>query len=336
MQGLGNAVSIAVETTEGIIYDAGYLGILQKISDELFLMPGVNRNFMKSLWTPSTCWSGVTEEGFEAGPVIPSTYNGSEQSVELVRRNVERSGEIGQIVAVNSKSSIIYVPLMSTDPETGKSLNYGLLSERLEALRKKHESDTIKIHITGFAKVMGDLIEGVRNIFAFFGAAIFVSAAVLFGYTRCVRSTLLVVICSILSVIWQLGFSTMLGYDLNPYSVLVPFLVFAIGMSHGAQKMNGIMQDIGQGIPRMVAARYTFRRLFLAGVTALMADAVGFAVLMIIRITVIRELATIASVGVACLVFTNLILLPIILSFIGVSPKAAGKRQGSRRGTQRQ
>jgi hypothetical protein len=114
-----------------------------------------------------------------------------------------------------------------------------------------------------------------------------------------------------------------LGYELDPYSVLVPFLVFAIGMSHGAQKMNGIMQDIGRGTHKLVAARYTFRRLFLAGMTALLADAVGFAVLMVIDIQVIQDLAITASIGVAVLIFTNLVLLPILLSYTGVSPVAA-------------
>jgi predicted RND superfamily exporter protein len=103
----------------------------------------------------------------------------------------------------------------------------------------------------------------------------------------------------------------------------VPFLVFAIGMSHGAQKMNGIMQDIGRGMHRVVAARFTFRRLFLAGLTALLCDAVGFAVLMIIQIKVIQDLAIIASIGVAVLIFTNLILLPVLLSYVGVNRCAA-------------
>ena len=110
-----------------------------------------------------------------------------------------------------------------------------------------------------------------------------------------------------------------LGFELDPYSILVPFLVFAIGVSHGAQKMNGIMQDIGRGAHRLVAARYTFRRLFLAGLTALLADAVGFAVLMVIDIPVIQDLALTASIGVAVLIFTNLILLPVLLSYVGVS-----------------
>ena len=94
-------------------------------------------------------------------------------------------------------------------------------------------------------------------------------------------------------------------------------------MSHGAQKMNGIMQDVGRGFDKLVAARFTFRRLFLAGLTALLADAVGFAVLLVIDIPVIRELAIAASIGVAVLIFTNLILLPILLSYIGVSERAA-------------
>ena len=129
--------------------------------------------------------------------------------------------------------------------------------------------------------------------------------------------------CSIVAVVWQLGLVAAFGFELDPFSILVPFLVFAIGVSHGAQKMNGIMQDIGRGTHRLVAARYTFRRLFLAGLTALLADAVGFGVLMVIDIPVIRELALTASLGVATLIFTNLLLLPVLLSYTGVSPRAA-------------
>jgi uncharacterized protein len=46
-------------------------------------------------------------------------------------------------------------------------------------------------------------------------------------------------------------------------------------------------------------------------------------VLLVIDIQVIRELAIAASLGVAALIFTNLILLPILLSYAGVSPRAA-------------
>ncbi len=322
LSGLGNTLRIAVANTRGEIYDTAYLDTLQKLSERIYLLPGVDRAYMKSLWTPATRWVSVTEDGLDGGPVIPDDYNGSPESLAELRRNVQLSNEIGQLVAFDQRSSIIQVPLLARTPD-GKALDYAVLAGQLEALRGEFAKDGIAIHVTGFAKKVGDLIDGLQQILVFFAVAILITTAVLYAYTRCVRSTLLVVICSLVAVVWQLGLLPLLDFQLDPYSVLVPFLVFAIGMSHGAQKMNGIMQDIGRGMHRVVAARFTFRRLFLAGLTALLCDAVGFAVLMIIQIKVIQDLAIIASIGVAVLIFTNLILLPVLLSYVGVSPKAA-------------
>ncbi|MTZ13530.1 MMPL family transporter [Pseudomonas sp. JL972] len=323
LAGMGNTLRIAVEAKDGSIFDDEYLDTVRKLSDEVFLLPGVDRPYMKSLWAPAVRWTGVTEDGLDGGPVIPDDYDGSPASLEQVRINVERSGEIGQLVAANYQSSIILVPLQERIAETGERIDYHALSQRIEELRDKYQSEQIAIHVTGFAKVVGDLIDGLRQVLVFFAAAIVICTAVLYWYTRCLRSTLLVVACSLVAVVWLLGLLPTLGYELDPYSVLVPFLVFAIGMSHGAQKMNGIMQDVGRGTHKLVAARYTFRRLFLAGLTALLADAVGFAVLMVIDIQVIQDLAITASIGVAVLIFTNLVLLPILLSYTGVSLVAA-------------
>ena len=322
LTGLGNAVRVAVESPKGTIYDPKYLDALRRMSDEIFLLSGVDRANMKSLWTPSTRWTGVTEDGLEGGQVIPEGYDGSPARLEQLRANIARSGEIGQIVSTDGKSSVIYVPLLAKDGE-GHPLNYAVFAEQLEQLRHKYEAEGYVVHITGFAKIIGDLIDGVRSVLLFFAIAVGIATVTVFWYTRCVRSTLLVVTASLIAVVWQLGLLPTLGYSLDPYSILVPFLVFAIGMSHGAQKMNGIMQDIGRGVPKLLAARFTFRRLFLAGMTALLADAVGFAVLLVIDIQVIRELAIAASIGVAVLIFTNLILLPIMLSYAGVSAVAA-------------
>ena len=322
LSGLGNAVRVAVARPQGNIYDAQYLDTLRRLSDEVFLLPGVDRARMKSLWTPTTRWVGVTEEGLEGGPVIPDGFDGSSAKLQQLAANVARSGEIGQTVARDAASTVIFVPLLAKDAQ-GQSLDYALLSRQLETLRGKYEAEGVAIHITGFAKIVGDLIDGVRAVLVFFAIAVAIATAMVFWYTRCIRSTLLVVLASLVAVVWQLGLLPLLGYALDPYSILVPFLVFAIGMSHGAQKMNGIMQDVGRGVDKLVAARFTFRRLFLAGLTALLADAVGFAVLLVIDIQVIRELAIAASIGVAVLIFTNLILLPILLSYTGVSAVAA-------------
>ncbi|HET7031642.1 MAG TPA: MMPL family transporter, partial [Casimicrobiaceae bacterium] len=337
LRGLGNAVRVVVENTDGDIFDPKYLDALKQINDELILTPGVDRAWVKSLWMPGVRWTEITEEGFRGGPVMPDSYDGSPKSVEQLKQNIARSGIVGSLVANNFRSSMIFVPLLDKEPGTGKRIDYhGLsrvleekirakyeLAKNLEGVRAKAEGPDVSIHVIGFAKLIGELIDGLIKVMAFFAIAALIATVIIYAYTRCVRSTALVVACSIVAVIWQLGLVALFGFELDPFSILVPFLVFAIGVSHGAQKMNGIMQDIGRGTHRLVAARYTFRRLFLAGLTALLADAVGFAVLMVIDIPVIRDLAVTASIGVAVLIFTNLLLLPVLLSYTGVSQRAA-------------
>ncbi|HKY21362.1 MAG TPA: MMPL family transporter [Vicinamibacterales bacterium] len=322
LKGLGNNVRIIVSAKDGTILDAGYLKTLQKINDEVLLLPGVDRAYMKSLWTPATRWIAVTEHGLDGGPVIDGTYDGTPEAITKVRVNIERSGEVGQLVAGDFKSSAIVVPLLDHDAD-GNPLDYKTFSESLEEIRSKYQSDSIDLHIIGFLKLVGDLIDALLQVWVFFLVAVIICTAMVYWFNRDIRSTVLVVICSLIAVVWQLGLLSALGFVLDPYSTLVPFLVFAIGMSHGTQKMNGILQDIGRGTHKFVAARYTFRRLFAAGLTALLCDAVGFAVLGVIKIDVIHDLAITASIGVAVLVFTNLVLLPILLSYCGVSPAAA-------------
>jgi predicted RND superfamily exporter protein len=325
LRGLGNSLRVVVENPQGDIFEPRYLDALKQISDELFLTPGVDRAWVKSMWTPTVRWNEVTEEGFRGGPVMPDGYDGSAASVEQLKINIARSGIVGSLVGNNFKSTMIFVPLLDKDPATGKSIVYADLARSIERTVQAHQGGAypVKIHVIGFAQLIGELLAGMAKVLMYFGVAALVATAVIYVYTRCVRSTVLVVACSLVAVVWQLGLVAALGFELDPFSILVPFLVFAIGVSHGAQKMNGIMQDVGRGTHLLVAARYTFRRLFLAGLTALLADAVGFGVLMTIDIPVIRDLAMTASIGVAVLIFTNLLLLPVLLSYVGVSASAA-------------
>lgn len=331
LSSLGNVVRIAVATEDDDIFSAEYQQTLQKITDEVFFIPGVNRSGLRSLWTPNVRWSEVTEEGFVGGPVIPDDWDASERSLEQLRENVLKSGEVGNLVANNFKSALIYVPLDETNPDTGEPLDYQQFSEQLEQLiRDKYQTDNISIHITGFAKVIGDLIEGAQQVGLFFLLAMVITLLMLYGYCRCWRSSFAVLACSIIAVVWQLGIIKLIGSGINPYSMLVPFLVFAIGVSHGVQIINALGNYRVDGFDKQQAARLAFRSLYVAGLVALVSDAIGFTTLMVIDIAVIKELAIAASIGVAVVVLTNLGLLPIAMSYFGVSPKGVQYVAGTR------
>ncbi len=327
LRGLGNSVRIIVETAEGDIFTAEFQELLRRITDEVFYVNGVDRSAMQSLWTPNVRWQEVTEEGFVGGSVIPDDYDATPRTLAKLRENTLKSGQIGRLVANNFKSAIIVAPLTETDPNTGEKLDYSAFAADLETLiREKYQSDTITIRITGFAKLIGDLIAGASLVAVFFLVAFLVTAVLLFIYSRCAWLTFASLLCSTVAVIWQMGLLKVMGMGLDPYSMLVPFLVFAVGISHSVQIVNRFGHFIYHKVSRIDAARLTFVRLSKPGFIALLSDGVGFFTLRVIEIPVIRELAIVASTGIAVLVLTNLVLLPLVLSFTGITDRCVRYR----------
>lgn len=331
LAGLGNSIRVVVAADEGDIFTAEFQTTLKKVTDELFFIPGVDRSALKSIWTPNVRWTEVTEEGFVGGPVIPAKYDGSAASLEQVRTNILRSGQVGILVGNDFRSAMVQVPLFDKDPETGEKLDYQAFSERLETLvRDQYSSEQVSIHITGFAKIVGDLIEGASQVALFFAVAFGVTMVLLYLYSGSVMGTVVPLICSLAAVIWQLGLLNLLGFGLDPYSMLVPFLVFAIAVSHGVQVVNTItLESASSGASKLEAARHAFKTIYIPGLTALISDGIGFITLMVIEIQVIQDLAVAASVGVAVIVLTNLMLLPVLMSYVGVGRNAISKAKRS-------
>jgi len=160
----------------------------------------------------------VTEDGITGGAVMPANYNGSPATVEALRANVAKAGIVGKLVSKDLRSSMIVTPMLDVNPQTGEALNYGAFADDLEQKIRVLENDRIGIHIVGFAKVVGDLIAGLREVMMFFAVSVAVAAVFVYFYTRCLRSTVLLVTVAVIGVVWLLGLMQLLGYELDPYS----------------------------------------------------------------------------------------------------------------------
>ena len=326
--GGSSVIRVAVARKEGTIFDYDHLITLQKISDELSLLDGVDTGSINSLWAPGMLWFAITPQGFDSGPVIDNaTFNDSPESMDIIRTNVFRAGLVGTYVSNDFKASMIDFAVLPINPATRQPLDFNEFSDRLEQVRQKYQNDDISIHVIGDVKKVADLVDGFAQIALFFLAAFVITAVLLFNYSRCYKSTLIPLLCSVVAVIWQLGVLNLMGYGLGVFSVLVPFLVFAIAVSHGVQVINAIAHETAKGEGRLDAARVTFHHLHKAGLVALISDGIGFATLFVIDIGGIKDLALVASVGVALVIFTNLVLLPVLMSYVGVTQRCVDHAQ---------
>lgn len=326
--GGANNVLISVCQKDGDIFNEEFFSALKGVHDKLFFIPGVDRIQVKSLFSPSTRFVEIVEDGFAGGPVIPADFMPTESGLAIVKGNIEKAGIVGSIVSDDYTCSMVRTSLMDIDPNTGKKLDTIVIAQQLEdEIRVEFEDSNISVHIIGFAKMVGDVAEGAKGVVLFFAVAIAITAVMVYFFCHSVILTLLPITCSLIAVIWQMGMLSTLGFGLDPMSILIPFLVFAIGVSHGVQMINSVGKLVAKGKTSKEAAQMSFRVLLVPGGVALISDTVGFLTLLSIDIGIIRELAITASMGVAMIILTNLILLPVLVSYIRFSSKSIDKNK---------
>ena len=317
--GVANRVLVALMAKNGDIFTPEYFAQLRQVTDEVTFLPAVDRAQVQSLFTPNVRYIEVIEDGFAGGNVIPADFTPTPANFAKVRENIIKSGKLGQLVANDFGGALVSAQLLEIDAHTGRAVDYARVAAGLEAIRRRVESESggaITVHIIGFAKVIGDIGDGARGVLLLFGVSIVITALLVWNYAGRWKLAAAPVLCSLVAVVWQLGALTALGYGVDPFSILVPFLVFAIGVSHGVQKISMFRNEMFKGHDGPTAARSAFMQLIVPGVVALMTDTVGFITMFVIKIQVIRDLALIASLGVSVIVITNFLLLPIMLSYL--------------------
>ncbi|ENO76946.1 RND family transporter [Thauera mechernichensis] len=313
--GGANRVLVALRQHEGDIYNEAFMSKLKAATDEVFFIPGVDRATVTSLFTPNVRFIEVVEAGFAGGNVIPADFEGTPEDLETVRENVLKSGRVGRLVSNDHRAAMISAELLEIDPNTGARLDYLAVAKQLEDLRTRHAGDGLDVHIIGFAKAVGDITDGARGVLMFFVVAFLITAVLLYFYSGSAKLAALTLLCAMVPVVWLMGLLPLIGFGIDPMSILVPFLIFAIGVSHAVQMTHAWRLEIMEGAGPLTGAQNAFRRLFLPGSMALTTTVVGFLVIMRIEIDMVRELALTAGLGVALILLTNMLLLPLLLSW---------------------
>lgn len=315
-----NRVIIVVRNTKGDIWNKQFLKTLNDVTQDIFYLPGVDRRTVTSLWTPNTRILEITEDGISArdvipGKITPDTMEGL--AIKQLKNDVLKGNLVGRLVANDFTASLVVTELLEYDPATQQKLDYIDLGTQLEEkIRKKFEKDGLQIHIIGFAKNISDIAKGgLEATPIFFGGAFLLTIFAVYFYCRNWALTWLTVGCSLTTVVWQFGLLTVMGFGLDPLAILVPFLVFAIGTSHGVQQLNMITSELSHGSSPEQAARSSFRGLLIPGTLSLVTAVVGFAALYVVPIPQIQELAVTASIGTGLKIISNLIMLPVIASY---------------------
>ncbi|MBP6299564.1 MAG: MMPL family transporter [Arenimonas sp.] len=335
--GGANRVLIAVIAKDGNMFSKEYMATLENITSDVINLDATDDAKTRSLFTPNVRFIEVVEDGLSGGNVIPQDFTPNLEGFEAtpeqfakIKGNIVKAGIVGRLVAKDYSGSMVWGDLI---PESNiNKVDYNVVAKQLEGIRKKYENENTSIHIIGFAKMVGDISDGAMSVLKFFLLTIAFTWLLLFLYSSSAKLASLTVLAALVSVIWMLGALRLMGFGIDPMNMLTPFLIFAIAVSHGEQMINRFRGEIFFGgleegtveelrerakfaVDPLTAATRSFHALLIPGTVALLAGCIGFGAIMVIPIQMIRELAITATVGVALTILTDLILLPILLSY---------------------
>lgn len=317
-----NRLTVVVKARHGTIWTREALTRLYKVTQAVTFLPNVDRLGVQSLWTPNSYVNEITEEGFRAQPIIPATVTPealTDTDIGQIEHSTDEGGFIGSLVSRDQTAAMVTAEIGEVGAD-GRKIDYVAYNHIIDqTVRRPFEDGQFEIQIIGFAKQIGEIADGARSVLVFCAIALLLTGLAVYWYCQSLPFTVLPIVCSLTSLVWQFGTLRLLGYGLDPLAVLVPFLVFSIGVSHGVQQINWITRELAVGKSPYRAAKASFSGLLIPGTLALLTAFVSFITLLLIPIPMIRELAVTASLGVGFKIITNLVMLPVAASFVKVS-----------------
>ncbi|MEL0083429.1 MAG: MMPL family transporter [Gammaproteobacteria bacterium] len=323
--GGANVVIVALIQKQGNIFNPDFFTRLEQATEDLLLTTGVDRSSTMSLFTPQVNFVAVNEEGFIGYRIVKPDFTATPENIAEVERNLLQSAYLGRLVTRDFRGALVRADLVEWNPITRERLDYTQVAEQLDQIRSRYESDNIDVHIIGFAKLIDNIIDAALGVMQFFLIALVITAVLLYFYSGSLQITGLVLLVSITAVIWQLGLMRLLGFGIDPMSILVVFLILSIAISHAVQMANTWKLELVAGASNREAAQEAFNKLFIPGATALLTLAVGFGVIMLVDIPILYELGITASIGASVMLITNKFMLPGLLSWSRLPPAVLEK-----------
>ncbi len=311
--GGANNIIVAVTVEEGSIFSNDILDRIHRITLAVDALEGINHNLVTSLTHRNVrkVWLGGE------GTVRSSTYydplKGGYSTAELdgIRQDVLADPRVfGLLVSPDLKSALVRGTLNEG------ALDYEKVFLQLQSIREREAAPGIQIHATGQPVLVGWVSSYANQIMTIFLLTVVIMLALLIMHFRSMYGIVLPVIGIIVTSIWGLGILSMLGYNLDPLMLVIPFLISARAMSHGIQIVERYYQEVKQGRDGKYAAHVAFSNLFRPGSLGVISDAIGLLLIAVGSVPINDKLAVYACFWALSVIITVIIAIPCILQLL--------------------
>ena len=315
--GGANFLVIMLSVKDGDIFNQKTLEKIRTITNKLEAIPGIDRYKIVSIASRKIKNPRITSWGIEATPLMWPTVPRNDKEMQLLKQAVySNEAYYGSYVSLDSKKSLIYADFFEEE-----ALDYSKIFHELERIRAAAEDENTTVSIVGHPMHLGVVANSITTMNYIMAATLIVIPILLYVAYRSIWAVILVPLAAVVSGIWGLGFMAIMGYNLDPLVFVLPFLISLMAFRHSHQLYNRYYEEYIRTGNAMAGIRVIIEKMFLPGLTSIVTDAFGVAIVAITPVPVLQRIAITGAFWSIVTVIVGLILTPVLLSYVPVSKK---------------
>lgn len=314
--GGSNMVTIMLEVEQGDIFQPKVLEKVRNLTLDLRKVSAVNSFQIISLASKKLKEVRASTDGIETKALMWPDLPANQQELDALRDAVLRNPLVyGPYVSKDLKATLVTVDFID------RQVDYSTVFKEInELVHKVNQDNAVKIRVVGDPMLYGWVNYYLSETVHLVALALAVTLGLLFLLLRTWRGMLLPFLAGLVSAIWALGISKLLGIHFEPLVIVVAMLITSRAVSHSVQIVNRFDDElVGVEAGKETAAdaaRVALMDLFRPGMLGIIADAGCMAVVAMSPIPMLQKLTVLSVVWVSTLTISAVILTPVLLSWI--------------------
>ena len=311
--GGANTITIMLEVKEGTIFTKTNLTKIFEMTQRLDKIYGVNHDLINSIAHRTNRRVRALSGGMQVVEPVMANAPKNDQEVDLVRQIVHTSRNLyGVIVSLDEKAALITATFIE-----GRLNHRRLFDEISRSIVEPYADENTQIYVAGEPWKYGWVYYYAREVFVIFLGTALLMWVLLYWYFRDIRGALRPTITGVISAIWGLGFIELIGFSLDPLTLVIPFFITARAVSHSVQMHDRYYEEYKKANWQKESAIIaSFAELFVPTLSGILTDALGLLVILFVPIVLLQKLAISAAFWIMAITVSELLLNPIVYYYL--------------------
>jgi predicted RND superfamily exporter protein len=318
--GGAETLAIMLRVKHGDIFNPVTLKKIQGLNTAMDSLPGVNHEEVFSLASFRVNYVEAESGALISKPyMFPDVPTTSDAITALKNKVTIHQDELHQLVSPDFKS--VLVTASFNDAE----INYSEFFKDVQNIVTKYQDDNNEIFVAGEPMVRGWGYHYLYRILAIILVSLAVIVLVHYYGIRGIARWWAPLMTGTLSAFWGMGFTGLIGYQLDPVMLVIPFILTARDVSHGIQWQRRFYSEIEKTNNDVHSAVINTTNLMLPpGLVSILADIFGIIFVSFSGIPVLHHIAMTGAVWVASSLLMVFVFQPIVMSYLPPPEREGG------------